>query len=119
VEVIETVSINHNPSSSSSDRDPEDALTLALARLQQLFVRSQEEGRELSAEDQAEVYETLLRSLLKIERSEMRRTLIKKIFQQEREERQRTHMIHLSLIWFLGICMGFFLYLGLELVSGS
>ena len=100
-------------------RQEDEVLSLALNRLQQLFVRAQEEGHLLSDGERADLYEALLKSLLKIERTEIKRAAIKQIFKQEREERQRSHMIHLSLIWFLGICTGFALYFGLEFVSKS
>ena len=108
----------------SRERRGDRVLTHAFAKLQKLFVRAQREGRKLGDGERAEVYEALLQSLLKIERAEIKRATIKRAFErereeleQEREELRRAHMIHLSLIWFLGICVGFALYAGLEYVS--
>ena len=114
-------------SGKSAEHTREDnLLNHAFARLQRLFIRAQKEGRTLGDAERAEVYEALLQSLLKIERAEIKRATIKHAFQQEREElqrerdeRKRAHMIHLSLIWFLGICVGFVLYAGLQHVSNS
>ena len=96
--------------------DEQELLDLAFKRLQSLFQRAQKEGRTFSGDDRAQLYETLLLSFLKIEREEVRKYYLHHILQEEREERKRSHMIHLSIIWFLGICTGFALYFALESV---
>ena len=102
----------------ASQKSPEDQrlLSVAFERLQELFQRAQSEGRSLNEADRAKLYETLLVSFLKIEREEVRRVAFRESFQEDREERKRAHMIHLSIIWFLGICTGFALYFALDTV---
>lgn len=104
--------------STSSQKKPEDQRLLGVAfdRLQELFKKAQAEGRTLNEADRAQLYETLLVSFLKIEREEVRRVAFREAFQEDREERKRAHMIHLSIIWFLGICTGFALYFALDVV---
>ena len=104
--------------SESNQKSPEDQRLLGVAfdRLQELFKRAQAEGRTLNEADRAKLYETLLISFLKIEREEVRRVAFRESFQEDREERKRSHMIHLSIIWFLGICTGFALYFALDSV---
>ena len=106
--------VNHISDQSSDD----EVLATTFARLQTLFARAQQEGKTLGDKEQARLYEALLISLLRIERASIKKVMLKDFFGQEREERRRTHMIHLSIIWFLGICTGFALYFGLQSVSG-
>lgn len=105
-------------SSPSDKAGDEEVLETAFTRLQKLFVRAQQEGRSLGDAERARLYEALLLSLFKIERASIKKVMLKDFFHQEREERRRAHMIHLSIIWFLGICTGFALYFGLQSVSG-
>jgi len=95
-----------------------EVLDTALSRLQRLFIRAQSEGRSLGDAERARLYEALLLSLFRIERTSIKKMMIKDLFRTEREERRRAHMVHLSMIWFLGICTGFALYFGLQSVSG-
>jgi hypothetical protein len=100
-----------------SESEDQQLLDVAFSRLQDLVSRAQKEGRSLDDADRAKLYENLLISLLKIEREKARKAAFLDIFQEEREEKKRNHMLHLSIIWFLGICTGFALYFALEAVK--
>jgi hypothetical protein len=106
--------VQKTPDKASDD----EVLETAFARLQKLFTRAQKEGRTLGDAERASLYEALLLSLFKIERASIKKVMLKDFFRQEREDRRRAHMIHLSIIWFLGICTGFALYFGLQSVGG-
>ena len=104
------------PEEVSTSPEDQRLLNVAFERLQELFLKAQVEGRTLDEADRAKLYETLLISFLKIEREEVRRVAFRDVFQEGREEKKRSHMIHLSIIWFLGICTGFALYFALDSV---
>lgn len=111
-----------SPQSRSRDQkvetvDENEVLERAFEKLKKLAMRAQQEGGKLSAADRADLFEGLLLSLIKIERGEARRALVRAFMEEEVEQRKRKHMLHLSLIWFLGICTGFALYFGLQSVS--
>ena len=115
---LETASLRSPSQDDSAEKMSRDeALEVAIERLQKLFTRAQREGTSLSDADRAQLYEALLSSLLKAERTTVRRATFKEFFAREREAQRRAHMIHLSVIWFLGICTGLALYFGLEAVA--
>ena len=99
------------------ESEDQQLLDVAFRRLQELVNRAQKEGRDLDDADRASLYENLLVSFLKIEREKARKVAFLDIFQEDREEKKRNHMLHLSIIWFLGICTGFALYFALESVK--
>ena len=99
------------------ESEDQQLLDVAFRRLQELVNRAQKEGRHLDDADRASLYENLLISLLKIEREKARKAAFLDIFQEDRDEKKRNHMLHLSIIWFLGICTGFALYFALESVK--
>ena len=111
---VHSTHVQKPPEKASDD----EVLETAFARLQKLFTRAQKEGRTLGDAERAGLYEALLLSLFKIERASIKKVMLKDFFHQEREDRRRAHMIHLSIIWFLGICTGFALYFGLQSVGG-
>lgn len=117
LEPLNTASVQSSKSRTPSKLSNDEALDVAIDRLQSLFTRAQKEREALSDHDRAQLYEALLSSLLKAERTSIKRSLLKEYFAQEREAQRRAHMIHLSVIWFLGVCTGLALYFGLQSVS--
>ena len=102
---------------SAPKRSDDELLEVAIDRLQSLFTRAQHDGEMLSDADRAQLYEALLSSLLKVERTSIKRAMLRELLTQEREALRRKYMRHLSVIWFLGICTGLALYFGLEAVA--
>ena len=68
----------------------------------------------LNTPDRAELYESLLTSLLKVEREHLRRALL----EQLNEEQRRRHMRHLTFTWVLGWLTGIAFYFALERFAG-
>ena len=110
--------ISRSRHSEGQEASPEDQklLDLAFKRIHELFSRAQKEGRTLTESDRVTLYENLLISLLKVEREEVRKAAFLEVFKEDRQEKRQSHMLHLSIIWFLGICTGFALYFALESV---
>ena len=89
------------------DRAILDAAFLSVGRL---FERVRSEGGTLSDAERAELYESLLLSLLKVEREHLRRALLK----EEQSRAKRAHMKQLSLIWVSGWLIGIIFYFALS-----
>jgi hypothetical protein len=110
------VSRDHHSDDRERSSEDQKLLDLAFQRIHELFRKAQKEGRSLTESDRVVLYENLLISLLKVEREEVRKASFLEVFQEDREEKRHSHMLHLSIIWFLGICTGFALYFALESV---
>jgi hypothetical protein len=92
-----------SPSASDESPDEHMLVELAFTHLQRLFERARVEGHTLDAQEQADVYRSLLDSFLKLERQKIRHFL----FDQETEIQRQQQLRKLSLVWFLGITFGF------------
>lgn len=85
-------------------------LDAAFKSVERLFERVRAEGGELSDAERAQLYESLLLSLLKVEREHLRRALLK----QESERARHLRMKQISLIWILGWLVGILFYFALS-----
>ena len=97
-------------SSKSDDEDDKALLDAAFRSVERLFERVRSEGGTLSDAERADLYESLLLSLLKVEREHLRRALVV----EEKERVRRLQMRQISIIWVLGWLMGILFYFALS-----
>ena len=90
--------------------DDKTLLDAAFRSVERLFERVRAEGGTLSDAERANLYESLLLSLLKVEREHLRRALL----QEERERQRHLQMRQVSLIWVFGWLMGILFYFALQ-----
>jgi hypothetical protein len=85
-------------------------LDAAFKSVERLFERVRAEGDGFSDIERADLYESLLLSLLKVEREHLRKALLL----QEGERSKRRQMRLLSLIWVSGWLVGILFYFALS-----
>lgn len=103
-------SLSSADSSSLEGEDDRALLDAAFKSVERLFERVRAEGGSLSDAERADLYESLLLSLLKVEREHLRRALL----QQEGERVKRLQMRQISFIWVSGWLLGILFYFALS-----
>lgn len=97
---------------SGKGADDKVLLDAAFKSVERLFERVRAEGEGFSDTERAELYESLLLSLLKVEREHLREALLK----QEGERSRRLQMRQISLIWVSGWLLGILFYFALSVI---